>query len=338
MPAVESIGDRHNSKKQAIGDTISSIAKAAQKVHAPRYAIDMPIQPFIDIASDHIRENSRAGNTGFLDREHLYPVDELMISLNEADVVRAMYLHLLHPVDRLLSMAQKDQIDIRSLCENTSRLKGMGDHDPITKKEKNVPEVRLDACYMRVRKGEMPSFDATGLPGDTNSRTTGIIEVKAEGKIPAKDMKAAIKNPCDKAEEKFVYDQAMRIKDGDYSYFGRKGIRLVKQATWYAIARRMRHVALYDSRTMVLLFFEGMPKGQGITATELKGELVLSTKGVNMAIIEMGETYTVECSQEPDQYGPKPIVKLRGSQIARVALLGFLLQGLRDTVADKGGP
>ncbi|KAM0326200.1 hypothetical protein ACHAQA_006797 [Verticillium albo-atrum] len=331
LPDVDPFPGMTRKKRRAIGDTPSSISPRAFKVPAPKYATRMDFQSFIDIADEFLKKHDPG--LQFLSQEYIDAADTFRIRINEADVVNVTNHYMLHAVNRVLSLGQ-ESYDIRNLAESATRLPDL--KYKTDEGDDKIPDLHLDSCYMRVKKDEVPSYDASGRPGETNSRTFAVIEMKASGKILVEELERAFKKENEDTTESRL--RATRARESGQSRFGLKSILLIKQGAWYAIGRRMRHVALFDYNTLVLWFFKGMSKIENVTPNVLEEEMRQSKEGVDMSIIEKEKIYGIERPMAEGQLGPKPRVEVTGGQIFRVVLLGFLLHGLENTTSDVGGP
>ncbi|KAK4031439.1 hypothetical protein C8A01DRAFT_42103 [Parachaetomium inaequale] len=221
---------------------VSELGATTGKYPAPAVAIELKASEWTDIGDEVLLDINQALQAGQqltprLDEQYINEKEKSMAHTNEADVVRAAAIHLLHPVHQALD-----------LCPTVNK-------SIMVRSEVQQNKMRTDISYYKIING-------TPTP-------MAIIEFKKRGVFYYDQFKKAFKTvaagatnpPAPTSNEKNVWKAAVANKKHK-TLFEDNALKGMKQISAYAVDRHTKYCALFDYDALVLVRFDDYSRGK----------------------------------------------------------------------------
>lgn len=222
--------------------TISELGSTTGKHPAPAVAIELKTSVWTGIGDELLLDISKALQAGQqlkprLDEQYIDEKEISMVHSNEADVVRAAAIHLLHPVHQALD-----------LCPSLNK-------SIMVRSEVQQHKMRTDISYFKIKNGSPVPM--------------AIIEFKKRGVFYESQFRSAFKTvttstqnvPQPTAAEIQAWTTAAAAKTSK-SLFEQNSLKGMKQISAYAVDRKTKYCALFDYDALVLVRFDHFTPGQ----------------------------------------------------------------------------
>lgn len=215
--------------------TASDLGDTTKTYSAPAFAIQLDVSAWTAIGQTVLLDIQQGGLTPRLDRQYINEKEVSMVHGNEADVVRAGGIYLLHPVHQALD-----------LCPTINQT-------VMVFSEVQQNKMRTDVSYHKI-KGDTPTPMA-------------VIEFKRRGILHHdKFMTGPVKsfaNPLvpTTAEIDAFKKEALAANPNEKTLFKGNALKCMKQISAYAVDRKTKYCALFDYDALVLVRFENYQPG-----------------------------------------------------------------------------
>jgi hypothetical protein len=223
--------------------TASDPGETTKKYLAPAFAIKLDVSVWTNIGQLVLKDIKDGRLTRMLDEQYINEKEISMVHRNEADVVRAAAVHLLHSVHQALD-----------LCPAAGQ-------SVVASSEVQEERMRTDFCYFKV-------IDANRDP-----TPMAVIEFKRRGTLhEAKFMTGPVKRiatmnattnniPAPTAAEISAFkNEALAANPKEKTLFKDNALKCMKQISAYAVGRETKYCALFDYDALVLVRFDAYNK------------------------------------------------------------------------------
>lgn len=219
--------------------TASDLGDTTKKYHAPAFAIEIDVSAWTKTGNDVLRDIEQGNLKSRLDKQYINEKEVSMAHSNEADVVRAGAIHLLHPVHQALD-----------LCPTVGQT-------VMVYSEVQQNKMRTDVSYHKI-KGNIPTPMA-------------VIEFKRRGILhhdkfmvgPVKKIGSTANPPQPtKVEIDAFVKEATATNKKEKTLFQQNALKCMKQISAYAVDRGTKYCALYDYDALVLIRFDDFQPGK----------------------------------------------------------------------------
>ncbi|KAI0532580.1 hypothetical protein GGR58DRAFT_507256 [Xylaria digitata] len=185
----------------------------------PKFCIEVQHQALVQIGLDELQKVPNE-----IDREYISWRENAMAHHGEGDVARGAAIYLLHPINQVLSAIPRFA-GIECLSEKT------------------VKRVRSDIVFNHPRR-----------PHDPVGRYFAVLEYKKRGTIIEKEFRDAIRT-IPLGNQSIRDHVATLMNQNKGSFLQGNALKIMKQASAYAIEHETQYVALFDWDCLVLVRF-----------------------------------------------------------------------------------
>lgn len=215
-----------------------------------------------------------------LEEEFVYRDENVIRHSSEADVVRTAALYVLHPINQALDAHPNTSGFVTCLAESS------------------LNRLRADITYFKTP------------PNGGEKRAFAVVEFKKRHLIQASQFTDAEKMPSTATEDQVIANSNQisgPTRANTATYYRDYSVKLMKQASAYAMLHRTKHVALFDWDVLVLIRFQPMKL--------VENGRLRTTKDI--AVDGVGDWCQTTVITQSTQMRP--------------ALLGFLYEAFMDT-------
>jgi hypothetical protein len=219
----------------------SDLGNTTKTFLAPAFAIQLDVSVWTAIGQNVLRDIEQENLRARLDQQHINARETSMAHRNEADVVRAAGIHLLHPVHQALD-----------LCPTIGQ-------SVVVYSEMQEDKMRTDVSYHK---------NKNGIP-----TPMAIIEFKRRGTLHYdKFMAGPVKRVASinaenipvptEAEIDAFKKEALAANHDEKTLFKGNALKCMKQISAYAVGRGTKYCALFDYDALVLVRFDDYQPGR----------------------------------------------------------------------------
>jgi hypothetical protein len=216
--------------------TASDPGETTKKYLAPAFAIKLDVSVWTNIGQLVLKDIKDGRLTRMIDEQYINEKEISMVHRNEADVVRAAAVHLLHSVNQALD-----------LCPAVGQ-------SMVVHSEAQQNRMRTDVSYSKIINGTpkpmaIIEFKRRGILHD-NEFMKGPVKKKV---ATATSTNIPLPTP---AEIKKWEDEAKSANSTEKTLFKRNALKCMKQISAYAVDRNTKYCALFDYDALVLVRFD----------------------------------------------------------------------------------